>query len=264
MDNVCAATLVFYRSWCSTAHPNHSIQSFKPMNIKTVNRTGAKRRHSSSGFTLFELLIVVTIVIVLAALTMVGIGKMRDSAVMAKSTANLRQLHSLSAMYSSDNNQKLLPAKTTAKQQWQWVIATYMGREYNGIWDFVDKFGYKPEVDLLVAPGWSKAKAYDRNRFWQTGFGMNMQPGLPSDPSPNTEESPDWGRAFRLDRITAQSTRAFIFTWPEWNAYYSAASAKDGAFLGGKLNVLFFDGHVEAKRPHEMNLVINIPADRAK
>ena len=217
-----------------------------------------------AGFTLVELLVVIAIVAALAAITVVGIGRFRNSALMTKSTGNLRQIHLLSAMYSADNNQKLMPAKNSSAQQWQWIVATYLGRTYAGIWDFVDKQGYKPEVDILVAPEWSKALAYDKNRFWQTGYGMNMQPGLPSDSTPNTDESPDWGRAFRLDRVTAQSTRAFIFTWPEWNAYFSTSAAAQGAFLDKKLNVLFFDGHIETKRPAEMESLINVSAARAK
>ena len=245
------------------------IEPAKPIlpmnNPQTHSLIDVSRKHRAGGFTLTELLVVIAIVATLAAISVVGIGRFRNSALMTKSTGNLRQIHLLAAMYSADNNQKLMPAKTAAPtQQWQWIVATYMGRSYAGIWDFVDQQGYKPEVDILVAPEWTKAAAYDKNRFWQTGYGMNMLPGLPSDSTPNTEESPDWGRSFRLDRITAQSTRAFIFTWPEWNAYYSEAAAAKGAFLDGKLNVLFFDGHVETKRPKEFGALINVPAARAK
>jgi len=233
-------------------------------NPHSRSKSPAPDKPAPAGFTLVELLVVIAIVAVLAALSAVGIGRLRNSASMTKSTGNLRQIHLLSCMYSADNNQKLMLAKTAAIQQWQWIVATYLGRTYAGIWDFVDKRGYKPEVDILVAPEWSKAAAYDKNRFWQTGYGMNMLPGLPSDSTPNTEESPDWGGSFRLDRITAQSTRAFIFTWPEWNAYYSDAAGAKGAFLDGKLNILFFDGHVESKRTAEMAALINVPAGRAK
>lgn len=234
------------------------MKNIKPNCLSKFPRTHAR------GFTLTELLVVIAIIATLAALSVVGIKRFRASGAMVKSTGNLRQIHLVSSMYSADNNQKLMPAKTISLQQWQWVVATYMGREYAGIWEFMDKGVYKSEVDLLVAPGWTKSPHYDKTRFWQTGYGMNMQPGLPSDSTANTEESPEWGRAFRLDKITAQSIRAYIFTWPEWNAYYSASSAVKGALYNGKLSVLFFDGHVESKRPSEMSSLISVPAGRAK
>ena len=208
-----------------------------------------------------ELLVVILIVVVLAGIVSFALGKVRESATMSKSTSNLRQLHALAAMYSAENNQKLVPGKGSDMQQWQVLLARQLGKDYVGIWEFVDANGYRPEVETFVAPGWTKSKDYNKNRFWQTGYGMNMQPGKPSVTTPNTQEA-SWGRSFRLDQITAQSSRAFILTWPEWNAYYAEAAAAKGAFVGKKLNVLFFDGHVETKLPNEIKPLIDVPAAR--
>jgi prepilin-type processing-associated H-X9-DG protein len=145
------------------------------------------------------------------------------------------------------------------------LLARYTGKDFTGIWEFVDQNkGFKPEVDTFVATGWLKAPAYDKNRYWQTGYGMNMLPGLPQDNSANTNESPDWGKSFHMSRITGQSVRAFILTWPEWNAYYSDTSLAKAAFVGKKVNVLFFDGHVEAKRPDEIRPLFEVPLKRAQ
>lgn len=58
----------------------------------------------ASGFTLIELLVVVAIIAVLAALLVPMAGRMRDGALSAASTNNLRQIHSLFMNYLGENN----------------------------------------------------------------------------------------------------------------------------------------------------------------
>ena len=56
-----------------------------------------------AGFTLVELLVVITIIIVLAALTMTVSSKIRRSAAASKSINQMRQISVAVATYTADN-----------------------------------------------------------------------------------------------------------------------------------------------------------------
>ncbi|MCS5539045.1 MAG: prepilin-type N-terminal cleavage/methylation domain-containing protein, partial [Roseibacillus sp.] len=59
---------------------------------------------SRSGFTLIEVLVVVAIVLVLAAMTFVGVGKITAAAHKAGSISDIKQLSAISLAGAGDNN----------------------------------------------------------------------------------------------------------------------------------------------------------------
>ena len=68
----------------------------------------AKRYQNRRGFTLIELLTVIAVVAILAALLLPAVQKGRTNAYRAESASNLRQIYSACALYSNDNNFRLL------------------------------------------------------------------------------------------------------------------------------------------------------------
>ena len=75
-----------------------------------TNPTFAKlQSRSSRGFTLVELLITITIIVVLAALSLAGFSKMRVYADQVGSTRNISNLMVANATYAADNNGKYVP-----------------------------------------------------------------------------------------------------------------------------------------------------------
>jgi prepilin-type N-terminal cleavage/methylation domain-containing protein/prepilin-type processing-associated H-X9-DG protein len=58
----------------------------------------------SKGFTLVELLVVIAIILMLVALLMPVLGRVRETAKMIKCTSNLRQLHMATFVYAADYN----------------------------------------------------------------------------------------------------------------------------------------------------------------
>ena len=69
------------------------------------------RNHS--GFTLVELLVVITIIIVLAALTVVGVSRMRAAADSAATVAAMRQLQTANVSFAADHNDRYVSYSNT-------------------------------------------------------------------------------------------------------------------------------------------------------
>lgn len=78
------------------------------MLIKNINKSKAREL---GGFTLMELLVVVAIIAILAALLLPAIAKAKNSTHVTACMNNLRQLQLAWTMYADDNDGKLVPNK---------------------------------------------------------------------------------------------------------------------------------------------------------
>jgi prepilin-type N-terminal cleavage/methylation domain-containing protein/prepilin-type processing-associated H-X9-DG protein len=77
---------------------------------------------SSDGFTLTEMVVVVSIILVLAALLMPALQKSVDSSRQVQCVSNLRQLSESIRLYASDSGNRI-PSSTT----WTTCVAPYLG-----------------------------------------------------------------------------------------------------------------------------------------
>ena len=77
------------------------------------------------GFTIVELLVVIVIIAVLAALSFVGVNRVRDASNRAASIGNLRQLGVGIATFTADNN-GYLPLSRVGSTFWPEVIYPYV------------------------------------------------------------------------------------------------------------------------------------------
>lgn len=96
------------------------------------------KRHqvTSKGFTLVELLVVITIIAVLALLSTVGVSRMRSAARGATCSSNLRQISAAILSYASDNNGLLPPLEIRDENNKQ-----------SGVWtSSLSNDGYLPQV----------------------------------------------------------------------------------------------------------------------
>jgi prepilin-type N-terminal cleavage/methylation domain-containing protein/prepilin-type processing-associated H-X9-DG protein len=78
-----------------------------------------RRRYSCAlprGFTIVELLIVISIIVVLAGILFPIIGRVRARAGLAMCASNLHQLHRATAIYASDNGSYLPPYTSYTRQ----------------------------------------------------------------------------------------------------------------------------------------------------
>lgn len=83
-----------------------------------------------AGFTLVELLVTITIIVVLAALAFMVTGKLRSSAYRANAMSTIRQVTAFNLAYAAENNGDInsLRWETDPKEGPNWVKNTFWGR----------------------------------------------------------------------------------------------------------------------------------------
>lgn len=108
-----------------------------PTRLRISRRKRAKipsehgRRPTTQGFSLIELLTVIAIVGILTALTIVGLGRVRESSRGAACMAELRQMVTACQLYTSDNRGVLIPiARGTGPadaKTWRALLIPFIG-----------------------------------------------------------------------------------------------------------------------------------------
>lgn len=119
----------------------------KTMRRNTVDRK-AQRMGGRDGFTLVELLAVIAVLGLLAALGFPALARARDSGKRAGCTSNLRQVHLAAQMYADDNDGFLPPKFEMKKRQLSGDDAAkgkQLNTVSNGIQTVLGRFG-GPEV----------------------------------------------------------------------------------------------------------------------
>lgn len=224
----------------------------------------AHSRPLSNGFTLIELMVVVSIIAVLAALLMPAIANARRSAMNVKCQSSLRQIGFGLEAYSQD---------------YEGFVVSLVAPEspgFNGNWHlqimpYVDSKSSDPTTGrggvFYGCPSW-RGRRLASGSFARTsfGYGMNGYPGLPTitrssnfrryDPATGRGE---WGLAqrFHQNQIVNPSGRLYMADGNDWHQYSlrrrgtiftSINPDWTGVGLrhGERINILFFDLHVAA------------------
>lgn len=126
-------------------------------------------RLAEKGFTLVELLAVIAIVGVLAAIVITSVSKVRESANSSACLSNLRQIASAATLYSSDNKGRLVPIAngTGASDAYTWrgLLMPYLGNS--------------PDLAVLRCPSDVNTSGMDKQRFLAPpSYGINGTGGL--------------------------------------------------------------------------------------
>jgi prepilin-type N-terminal cleavage/methylation domain-containing protein/prepilin-type processing-associated H-X9-DG protein len=221
------------------------------------------------GFTLVEMLIVITIISVVSALSYGAVTKMIARAKAAKEMENLRQMGPLFTVYASDHNMSLPPCKgqvvqpddTSTETHWHEALLSLLYPDTNPAefkttdwWNNNEPFMRNPLFKETALPrGWAPLNpGYGMNQMITENLARASTGVVPSleellaistplaaiaEPSRTPLVAPCDNFYFRYD-TDAELTR------------FKSSTLKEFLFQG-KFPILFVDGHVETVSPSE-------------
>jgi prepilin-type N-terminal cleavage/methylation domain-containing protein/prepilin-type processing-associated H-X9-DG protein len=212
------------------------------------------------GFTLVELLVVISIIAVLAALFFVGARKMIDNASKTKSTGNIKQLILAFHQYSNEQNGMIMHwnetestiGGVTAKRNWsQNMLFTLSPDLASSNSTFQDT--YAREIGIFADPkALKKAKGQLPNfgpNSWRT-YAYNNRIGAPKVNF--SGEIPYAQGAKRVNWVASPDKLVLLSQRILTGYYHSYLQPEDGSnsavdfkLYNGPAMVGFMDGHVE-------------------
>jgi prepilin-type N-terminal cleavage/methylation domain-containing protein/prepilin-type processing-associated H-X9-DG protein len=224
--------------------------------MKIPYRTGKVPLLAPRGFTLIEVLVVITIIVVLAALSTIGFSRIRSTARGATCVSNLRQVGTAMISYATEKNGQLPPLEDR----------TNPGDGLKGIWtQIIADGGYLPRV--LNSAGRNSCAA----GVWacpdctvvQTNYngygaaeGTVMQVKKSSQPGSGSLRLgaiPNPARTWLVGDTANKANDLETGWYAIWaNPSKWTSSHVPAARHGGKVNVCMVDGHVESLSMKEL------------
>ncbi|MDR1281518.1 MAG: prepilin-type N-terminal cleavage/methylation domain-containing protein [Opitutaceae bacterium] len=230
-------------------------------------------RHSTAAdvgaFTLIELLTVIAIIGILAAIIIPTVGKVRQTALRAQCASNLRQDGIAILGFALDNNDYLPGGRNTGllggvSPQFEAGANTYALVTWLAPWlvgNLPAETGQKVRVETLVCPARHRAKpVVDTQNSYLcnngaslagTGSGTKVRPFGYSD----QKQLP-----YRLADFAATSRTALLFDLDNaiWKRLGATGDAPDDPVHGNVRNFLFADGHVAAITGDDYAPLVNV------
>ncbi|MDG1302324.1 MAG: prepilin-type N-terminal cleavage/methylation domain-containing protein [Opitutae bacterium] len=221
-----------------------------------------------AAFTLIELLTVIAVIGILAAILIPAIGKVKERANETKCVSNLRQIGLAMKIHAGENHGNLpMPYSQSGPKGeviWFDYLLPYMNVEYEGKWTWDQRkhevFNCPSADHILEFEGVSK---FTYTYGWNSAFYRDGR-----FPNPDTGQYPP---AFRLVNIQRPSESmliadtiqkparggwgndTFISVGKDYNPQTADAPMSDASYgagfsdrHNGRGNVLFVDGHMES------------------
>ena len=208
----------------------------------TYSKTSARL-----AFTLIEILVVIAIIAILAAILFPAFGRARENARRASCQSNLKQIGLGVAQYTQDYDEKY--PMHEGGLRWRQAIYPYL-----------------KSAELFACP--SNPRNKDTADSAVAGvpnipisYSANMHVFLP----PWATSTSSGGGPLALSKVNAPATRIMVseglhdygFMYPDWDNSGSIVGVGFAGHLGTS-NYLFADGHVKALRPETTMTPVNL------
>ena len=236
--------------------------------MKSLSPRTAPRR--KAGFTLFELLVVISIIAVLASLLLPAVVLVRDSAKTTRCAANLRQAYLAGEAYRQDWDGIICPTKGWDTQQWTYKVAQYVEVSASDISNTA-----KTHNVLRGCPAWPDSSYYSVNnesaKPWDCGYGQTWYAALRSGLPPYAgnlmlDDVVVYGGTleYHLALVTRQGERPLATdSGPFWLMLMNGATYPTFAPTverhRGRGNTLYFEGHLESRKAAEVQAGQRLP-----
>jgi prepilin-type processing-associated H-X9-DG protein/prepilin-type N-terminal cleavage/methylation domain-containing protein len=230
-----------------------------------------------SAFTLVELLTVVAIIGVLAAILIPTVGRMRSSAQATRCGTGLRQTGQAVLLFAAEHKGRApIPngASSNGEGHWHVQIAPYFGVVFSDETATADQkktvkvgqpagcplaphYGTGADVQAIgVSYGWTAVPIVAGMPLLQTGVYLNQVP----NPGRTIMIGERWGKNAAGNRDTNWQVDPPYVTAPLNTDETDAGGAVSAVRVshGGRSNFLFFDGHVAAFTPAETYNAANL------
>jgi len=227
----------------------------------TCQRTGVPRR----AFTLLELLVVVSIISLLAAMLLPAIKLVRNAAEGTRCVSNLRQIMLAGEAYQQDWDSRVVPTQGYNFVYWWGSLAPYV-EEQATVANAASK------RVLRGCPAWRKSPFFLADPtlvngtytlptgYAETLFTNPVQP--PTLPWNNGNLSISYGAVeVPLATVTRPAERPFFadcprwFLWAPWETGVAKQAYADNLRRhAGRANTAFFDGHVAGLTFDELSI----------
>lgn len=215
------------------------------------NSKSIHRAHTRAAFTLVELLITITIILALASLAFMGLGKMRTAADRTLALGNLSQLQIANASYATENNGRFVATFTKnerGKTGGLWDRNSGFLDEYIGAETFSDSKKQEKRVPTSSLDPVAYRAAMAGHDTLKASYGMFSKEGY-------TANSKDIDSSYLMSELTQPHRTAAFTTALNWLVQYGGRFHWKG--VEGKVNapamayrhnnkalVAYYDGHV--------------------
>lgn len=208
---------------------------------------------SRSAFTLIELLTVIAIIGILAAILIPTVGAVRAKAASTKSASNLRQLGSALQMFFADSKQRMPSTRVSSGGPWDKQIAPYLGFQMQADGSFP-----KGAEELFLHP---RDQAPDDARC-RRSYAMN-EPSYIGNTNMNgiqVSQIPTPSQVMVFTERVHANPPGGNFAGSENSAGIATPANQLGwnvEINGGSrsFNYCFVDGHVETRKADEVRMI---------